>query len=188
MSVRAGDNGARPSQGPGCDSVVVSAGVVHCSSVFIMGSVQRSLEGSLDPVIIVLPLKITRHFSLSKMTSHPAMQRILIPSRDAIFISGTMCPTNGCGRPGMTMSHVCVDVIRLPSGRLMLIGWRAAQMLLAGAPAMTKIEVAPVSAMAWVGAIMRALTWCWGTVVVQFDAATVISSSSDERSTAFKYS
>ena len=61
MSVGAGDNGAQPSQGLGRDGVIVDAGVVHCSSVFIMGSIHRSLEGSLDPVIIMLPLKITRH-------------------------------------------------------------------------------------------------------------------------------
>ena len=149
MSVAAaGDNGARPSQGLGRDGVVLDAGVVHCSAWLIMGSIHRSLVESFVPVMIVLPLKVTQHFSSSKITSHPALYRIRIPSRDAIFISGTMCPTKVCGRPGMTISHVCVDVIRLPSGRLILIGLRATWMLFAGAPAMTKIDVAPVSAMA----------------------------------------
>jgi len=109
------------------------------------GSVHRLLVGSFDPVMIVLPLKVTQHFSLSKITSHPALHRIRILSRDAIFISGTMCLTKVCGRPGMMISHVCVDVIRLPSGRLILIGLHATQMLFAGAPAMMKIDVAPVS-------------------------------------------
>jgi hypothetical protein len=149
MSVAAaGDNGARLSQGPDRDGVVLDDGVVHCSAWLIMGSVHRSLVGSFDPIMIVLPLKLTRHFSLSKITSHPALHRIRILRRDAIFISGTMCLIKVCGRPGMTISHVCVDVIRLPSGRLILIGLRATRMLFAGAPAMTKIDVAPVSAMA----------------------------------------
>ncbi len=51
--VAAGDNGARPSQGPGRDGIVLDAGVVPCSAWLISGSVHRSLVGSFDPVMIV---------------------------------------------------------------------------------------------------------------------------------------
>ncbi len=97
-----------------------------------------------------------------------------MPSKDAIFISGTICPINLCGRPGMSTSHMCVDTIFFPSKRLMCVGFVAMQMLLAGVPAITNIDVAPVSATACVGAICIAFAWC-STVVVQFDATIVIS-------------
>jgi hypothetical protein len=41
--------------------------------------------GSLYPVKIVAPLKLTRNFSSSKITSHPALNRTRMPSKDAIF-------------------------------------------------------------------------------------------------------
>ena len=69
-----------------------------------------------------------------------------MPSNDTIFILGTMCPINRLGRPGIKISHMCVDVIRFPLGRLMVIGFVARRMLCAGAPAITKTYVAPVSA------------------------------------------
>ncbi len=74
-------------------------------------------------------------------------------SKDAILISGTMCPINLCGRPGMSTSHMCVDIIFSPSGRLMCMGFVAMQILLAGVPAITNIDVAPVLATASVGVI-----------------------------------
>jgi hypothetical protein len=45
------------------------------------------------------------------------------------------------------------------------------------APAITKIDVAPVSATAYVGAICIAFAWCL-TVLVQLDATIMISLSS----------
>jgi hypothetical protein len=131
---------------------------------------------SLYPVRIVLPLKLTRHFSSSKITSHPALQRMRMPSKDAIFISGTMCPMNLCGRPGMSTSHMCVDTIFVASGRLICMGFVATQMFLAGAPAITNIDVAPVSAIACIDAICITCAWC-SPEVVQFDATIVISLS-----------
>ncbi len=56
------------------------------------------------------------------------------------------------------------------------MGFVAMQMLLAGAPAITNIDVAPVLATACVGVICIAFGWC-STVVVQFDATIVILSS-----------
>jgi hypothetical protein len=100
-----------------------------------------------------------------------------MPSKDAIFISGTMCPINLCGRPGMSTSYMCVDTIFVPSGRLICMGFVATQMFLAGAPAITNTDMAPVSATACVNAICIAFGWC-SPEVVQFDATIVISLSS----------
>jgi hypothetical protein len=112
-----GGCGARPLQGPGCDGVgsdttKLDLGVVHSPiSLWRMGSLQRLLARSLYPVRIMFPLKLTQHFSPSKITLHPALQRMCMPSKDAIFISGTICPINLCGRLGMSTSHMCVDTI-----------------------------------------------------------------------------
>ena len=56
------------------------------------------------------------------------------------------------------------------------MGFFAMQILLAGPPAITNIDVAPVLATACVGAICIGFMWC-STVVVQFDAMIVISLS-----------
>jgi hypothetical protein len=72
----------------------------------------------------------------------------LIPNKDAIFIPGTICPVNTVGRPGILMSHVCVDTTFLPSGRLIVMGCAVGCIFSIGVPSITKIEVAPVSAIA----------------------------------------
>ncbi len=56
------------------------------------------------------------------------------------------------------------------------MGFVAMRMLMAGAPAITNTDVAPVSATACVGVICIAFAW-YSTEVVQFDATIVISSS-----------
>ena len=131
------------------------------------------------------------------MTVHPALQRGQMPMRDAIVNDGTMCPVKTVGRPGMWMSHMCVEYIFLPSGKLIVRGVRVTCLLSTGAPSMMKIDVAPVSAMAWLVANVKALRYCgigapysacainardgrWrGTFtcfVVRFDLTTVLSS------------
>ena len=52
----------------------------------------------------------------------------------------------------MLMSHMCVEYTILLLGRLMVRGSSAGQMLDMGVPAITKMDVAPVSAMACVSA------------------------------------
>jgi hypothetical protein len=122
-------------------------GVVHtCSGV--NGRVHRSVDGSLCPRKITFLLYFTTHFSLSKVMVHPALHSTLIPNKDAIFIPGTICPVNTVGRPGILMSHVCVDNTFLSSGRLIVMGCAVSCTLSIGVPSITKIEVAPVSAIA----------------------------------------
>jgi hypothetical protein len=102
----------------------------------------------------------TLHLFLVNSTLHPALHRTLIPINDAIVNLGTTCPTSTFGRPGIVMSHVCVDLTFVPSGRLMVSGRMAGRKFLHGVPSMMKIEVAPVSAIACDAAMAIALRYC----------------------------
>ena len=72
------------------------------------------------------------------------------------MMPGTMDPVNTIGRPGIFMSHMCVDVTLLPSGKLIVIGLFVVRMFLTSVPFMMNIEVAPVLAIASVEAIVIA--------------------------------
>ena len=74
------------------------------------------------------------------------------------MIPGTMYPVNTIGRPGIFMSQMCVDDTLLPSGKLIVIGLFVVRRFLTGVPFMMNIEVAPVSAIVCVGAIVIAFT------------------------------
>ena len=63
-----------------------------------------------------------------------------------------ICPVRIIGRPRMLMSHMCVECTVSPLGRLMVSGSSAGRMLDMGIPAITKMDVAPVLAMACVSA------------------------------------
>ena len=73
---------------------------------------------------------------------------------------GTMCPVNVVGSPGISMSHMCVDLICRPSGRLIVSCFNAGRLFFTSAPSMTKIDVAPVSAIASFVAIVIAFRYC----------------------------
>ena len=73
---------------------------------------------------------------------------------------GTMCPVNVVGSPGISMSHMCVDLICLPSGRLIVSGFIAGRLFFTSAPSMIKIDVAPVSAIALDVGIVMAFRYC----------------------------
>ena len=118
----------------------------------VIGRVHRSVVGSLIPFKITLSLYFTSHFVLVKVTSHPALHRTLMPMSEAMDNPGTMCPVKIIGRPGMLMLHMCVEYRILPVGRLMVRGSSAGRMLDMGVPAITKMDVAPVSATACVSA------------------------------------
>ncbi len=87
---------------------------------------------------------------------HPAAVRTRIPNKDAIDNSGTICPTSIVGSPGIIMSHICVDVTRRPSASATFSGHVVFRLLWTGIPSMTKIWVAPESAIASVDAIVIA--------------------------------
>jgi len=55
---------------------------------------------------------------------------------------------------------MCVDLICLPSGRLIVSGFIAGRLFFMAAPSMMKIDVAPVSAIASDVAIVMAFRYC----------------------------
>ena len=71
-----------------------------------------------------------------------------MPKSDAVVMSGMICPVSIVGSPGITMSHMCVDLILQPSGSLTVMGFMALCLFWHGAPFVKKKEVAPMSAMA----------------------------------------
>ncbi len=83
-----------------------------------------------------------------------------MPMSDAIFKSGMIWPVKIMGNPGIFMSHTCVDLIFLPSGRLTVIGFVANLLFSKSTPSITKIDVAPVSATARSIAIVITLKYC----------------------------
>ena len=78
----------------------------------------------------------------------PRPEKVQIPNREAIDNSGTMCPTSVVGRPEIMMSHMCVDITCSPSTNATFSGHIVFRLLWTGMPSMTKIWVAPESAIA----------------------------------------
>ena len=117
----------------------------------------------------------------SNTTVQPALHSGRMPIKEAMARWGTMCPVKMVGRPGIAISHLCVERTMLPSGKLILSGFLDSRLLSTSTPSMIKIDVAPVSAMAWSVAmeIPAAISGCVGRVLLdveQFDATTVTSS------------
>jgi hypothetical protein len=128
---------------------------------------------------------MSSHFSLLKVTLHPALHRILMLIRDAIVIPRTICPVNIVGRPGMVMSQMWVQTTLLPSDKVMVIGWSAQCKFLMGVPFIMNMEIASMSAMTCITAIVIALAHsnrC--NCVEQFDAMTFASSTLVDSSAA----
>ena len=73
-----------------------------------------------------------------------------MPTSEAIDKPGTICPVRIIRRPGMLMSLMCVECTISPLGRLMVRGSSAGRVLDMGVPAITKMDVAPMLAMACV--------------------------------------
>ena len=112
-------------------------------------------------------------------TLHPALQRTLIPRSDAIVISGTMWPVYLMGKPGIVTTQMCVDCTFVPSGRLIDMGFVARHFFCTLVSFITNMDVAPVSAIAWVGSMYMALGLCpmmgCGMLVDKFAAALPMS-------------
>jgi hypothetical protein len=88
------------------------------------------------------------HLVLSNVTVHPASVRTRIPTSEAIDRSGMMCPVSTVGSPSILMSHMCVEKTILPSANATFSGCVVGRLLMTGVPSITKIWVAPESAMA----------------------------------------
>ena len=81
--------------------VALTRGFFDCLLSGPMGSVHKSIDGSLFPVKIMFPLYHTSHFVLVNNFLHPALHRTLMTINDAIDNFGTTCPTNIFGSPEM---------------------------------------------------------------------------------------
>ena len=90
---------------------------------------------------------------------HPVLRSTLIPINDAVNSCRTMCPVNTIGRPEIVMSHICVDLTLLPSGRLMVSRVVAGHKFSTGVPSLMNMDVPPVSAIASVVATVIALRY-----------------------------
>jgi hypothetical protein len=106
------------------------------------------------PIKTILPLYLTTHFLLSNFTVHPASVCTRIPKKEAMDNSGTMCPVSIVGRPGIMMSHMCVDITRRPSANATLSRHVVCCLLWTGVLSMTKVWVVPESAIASFNAIV----------------------------------
>ena len=102
---------------------------VGCAVGGEIGSVHRSVAGSLNPRKINLLLYTTSQCLSQNVTLHPASHSTLMPISEAISSCGTMWPVSMVGRPGICMSHICVDLIFDPSGRLIVSGLNATRLL-----------------------------------------------------------
>lgn len=104
--------------------------------------------GSFAPFKIMSPLYRTMQLFLSNVTVHPASVSTRIPNSEAMDRSGMMWPMSTVGRPFILMSHMCVDMTSRPSANATLRGRVVGRLLSTGVPSITKIWVAPESAMA----------------------------------------
>jgi hypothetical protein len=111
------------------------------------GSVHKSVDGSLSPCKIMLPLYRTVHLCLSNVTLHPELVKILIPKSDAMDRSRMICPVSVKGRPFISMSHICVDITCWPLASVTFSGVVVGHLLTTGTPSITKICIAPESMM-----------------------------------------
>ena len=139
-------NSSRRSMKASCSSGVSMEEVMSAGPT--IGRVHRSVVRYFMPSKIILPLYLTAHFLMSNLTVHPASVSSQIPKREAIDNSGTMCPTRVVGRPGIMMSHMCVDITRRPTANSTLSGHVVFCLLWTSVPSMTKIWVAPESVIA----------------------------------------
>jgi hypothetical protein len=149
--------GARPVQGPG-HGRILGPGAVH--TLVGSRSIHKLVAWFLYPLKITSPLNIMLHFWLSKTTVQLILHCGQILMRDATFSKGTMCPVKTVGSPGIIMLQICVDIICLPSGKLIVRGFFVTHLLTMSRPSMMKMDVAPVLAIAWFVAMVNAFKYC----------------------------
>jgi hypothetical protein len=113
----------------------------------VMGNVHKSVDECLYPLKMTLPSDSTSHLLLSKITQQPALQSGRILTSNANAKSVRMCPIRTVGRSG-TILQTCVDFTLHPWGRLIVNGLDATCLFASLMPSMTKMDVAPMSAIA----------------------------------------
>ena len=100
------------------------------------------------PWSMILLFKVMNTSPAENKTSQPASQNWPMDSSGLELSSGTMCPVlASVGKSGRNISAVCVDIIVVPLGFEMEMGFVATRMLLTGVPRGKKWDVQPVSPM-----------------------------------------
>ncbi len=125
----------------------------------LIGSVHKLVAMSLNPCKITLPLYITSHLSLWNIRVHPALQISQIPIRDAMARCRMTCPIKTIGNPGIMISQMWVDLTFRLSGMLIVKVLLVILLLMTLTPSIMKMEVAPVSVIACVDAIVIAFRY-----------------------------
>jgi hypothetical protein len=133
---------------------MAAAEAARCSHVWEVwcagdpnGRVHRLVVGSLVPRRMTFPSYLTTHSPFVNVTLHPASVRTRIPKRDAMDRLGMMCPVRTVCRPAIDISHMCIDITWRPSTKATFRGIDIGRLLTTSVPLMTKIWVAPESAM-----------------------------------------
>jgi hypothetical protein len=115
-------------------------------AVGLIGRCHNLVCGSRGPSNTVLPSIVTLHAFRVNVTSHPLSQNCRVASSDVCVNFGTMwAAVILSGSQGMSRLHVWVDMILLPSGRVILMGLTAIRLLVTGASFCMKWPVAPES-------------------------------------------
>ena len=115
------------------------AGMVNC----------QSPGGLRVPDMMVALSCVTVTVVVVNVTSHPASHNVPMEMRECDLRSGTMCAMRAAwGSCGIGSSAVWVDVIVVPLGLRIVIGFIAICLLLTGKSTVRKLSVLPVSAMA----------------------------------------
>ncbi len=90
---------------------------------------------------------------------HPTSHRTQLPIKDAIDNLGKMRPVKTIGRPWIVMLHRCVNFTWLPPNKFIVSCLVAGRVFLTGVPSIINIDVALVSAIASIDAIVIALRY-----------------------------
>ena len=144
-----------------CMNSTILAGVAEGSSKVYAVSVKggsgpggaklrfHSFAGPLrSPIRICFPASVIVTLVAVKRAWQPASQSWPIEINVPECKSGMMCTLRpATGKPGMSSSASCVDVIMVPLGHWMLTGKGAGHTFLTGACMLAKCEVLPVSGM-----------------------------------------
>ncbi len=80
-----------------------------------------------------------------------------MPTSDVMAKSGRMCLVRTVERPGIAMLHTCVDRTLSPSGRLIVNGFDAVHLLTTSMLSIMNMNIALVSVIACVAAIVIAI-------------------------------
>ncbi len=96
------------------------------------------------------------------------------PNEGCNISEGMMCPVKTVGSPGIIMLQICIDIICLPSGKLIVRRVLATRLLTMTRPSMMNMDIVPVSAIAWFVAMVNAFKYC-GVGVPKMCRAVAVS-------------